>query len=124
MGFWVGLCDAKYLCAFPGTGILMPGSRAAVVNRVLPWRNEMSTHVPLLSHKGRTHWLRIAFTGVSAVAGATRDLPAVFAAAEALAGLGKRRSGEGRSCRRLGVRLPRGGVCLRTSAEARVAKER
>src|SRR5262249_9231756 len=79
MGFWVGLCDAKNLCAPPGTGILMPGSRAAVVNRVLPWRNEMSTHVPLLSHKGRTHWLRIAFTGVSAVAGATRDLPAVFA---------------------------------------------
>ena len=95
----------------------------AVVNRVLPWRNEMPTLVPLLSHKGRTRWLRIAFTGVvrSLVRRAIYP-PAAIAAARHVRGVGKRRSGEGRSCRRLVVRLPRGGVCLRTSA--RVARER
>jgi len=63
---------------------------AAVVNRVLPWRNEMSTIVPLLSHKGRTHWLRIAFTGVVRSLVRRAISPAVFAAAEALAGYGQK----------------------------------
>ena len=63
---------------------------AAVVNRVLPWRNEMSTIVPLLSHKGRTHWLRIAFTGVVRSLVRRAISPAVFAAAEARAGYGQK----------------------------------
>src|SRR5215475_836171 len=80
----------------------MPGARATVVNRVLLSRNEMPVFVPLLSHKGRTHWLWIAFTGVSAVAGATRDLPQALLLRGRCGVFGKTRSGEGRSCWRSG----------------------
>src|SRR5262245_53617498 len=92
----------------------MPGARATVVNRVLLSRNEMPVFVPLLSHKGRTHWLWIAFTGVSAVAGATRDLPRALllrGRCGVLAKRGPAREGlaGGRGGRRRGgVRLPIG----------------
>src|SRR6185436_18060092 len=35
------------------------------VNYVLPAGNDISTPVPLLSHKQITHWLRIAFMGIA-----------------------------------------------------------
>ena len=50
----------------------------------------MPAIVPLLSHKGRTHWLRIAFTGVVRSLVRRAISPAVFAAAEALAGYGQK----------------------------------
>src|SRR5215471_12174622 len=92
----------------------------AVVNLVLPARNEMPAFVPLLSHKRCTHWLRIACTGVCAVARAIGDFPQSWLAERARCGtLATGDPARGMSGRRPGVRQPRGDVGLRTACERR-----
>src|SRR5262249_11703743 len=84
----------------------------AVVNLVLPARNEMPALVPLLSHKRCTHWLRIACTGGCAVARAIGDFPQSWLAERARCGTLARRSGEGNIWQAAGGSAAAGGRWL------------